>query len=289
MMETLFVYGTLRPRREDGSAEDARFYPLIEPWVRAAAPARLDGAVLYDLGAFPAARPGKGVVKGDVLWVDEEALVETDRIEGHPDFFRRERVRVRVNGREEEAWVYWAPENLVQGRSQIAGGDWFARRSNPVGEEETPEAEETDPVLSGLVARFAESECSWLSTVRPNGRPHSAPVWHVWRRGRAYVVTTAKAVKRANIAANPAVVITHPDPINPIIIEGWAIEAPALEAQLQPLFKAKYDWDIVADKDYNVILEITPLKLMAWGERGEGRWPAEAIMKVRLDHERGQE
>ncbi|NOX60808.1 MAG: hypothetical protein GXP42_02500 [Chloroflexi bacterium] len=126
-MELLFVYGTLRPPNGDVLVEDARFFPLIEPWVRGWTPARLEGAVLYDLGAFPAARPGRGAIVGDLLRVEEEALAETDRIEGHPDFFYRERVRVKTEEGEEESWIYWAPESLVEGRSRIVGGDWFAR------------------------------------------------------------------------------------------------------------------------------------------------------------------
>ncbi|MCP4369954.1 MAG: hypothetical protein GY797_17840, partial [Deltaproteobacteria bacterium] len=83
-----------------------------------------------------------------------------------------------------------------------------------------------------------------------------------------------------SILENPNVVIAHPDPINPVIIEGWATPAAVMESQLQPLFKAKYDWDISTDSQYDTVIEITPIKLMAWGKHGEGRWPGEEVLKV---------
>jgi len=137
-----------------------------------------------------------------------------------------------------------------------------------------------DSVLRTLVERFAVENCSWLSSVRPDGRVHTAPVWHVWTQGRVYVVTRPNAVKVKNIEANPSVVISHPDPLDPIIIEGWALEAEQMRAVLKALFQAKYNWDITTDTDYGVVLEISPTKLIAWGQYGAGRWPGEEVMQV---------
>ena len=87
-------------------------------------------------------------------------------------------------------------------------------------------------------------------------------------------------IKTANILNNPSTVITHPDPINPIIIEGWATPARTMEQQLQPLFKAKYNWDISTDSDYDTVIEITPTKLMAWGKPGQSHWPGTDVLRV---------
>lgn len=127
-------------------------------------------------------------------------------------------------------------------------------------------------LLQQLIQRFAASECSWLTTVRPNGRPHIAPVWHVWFQHRAWVVTTACAVKVANIRQNPHVVITDTNARHPIIIEGLASIAPEAEADLRPLFLAKYDWDIRTDEAYDTIIAIRPVKVLAWGEQDGRRW-----------------
>ena len=138
-----------------------------------------------------------------------------------------------------------------------------------------------DPRLARLIRRFAEDSCSWISTVRPDGRPHITPIWHIWHAGRAYIVTRADAVKTANIRANPRVVITGTDARHPVIIEGRAVFAPEAETALRPLFLAKYDWDISTDADYDTIIAIHPEKIIAWGEadgeRWEGRWSGEAL------------
>ena len=288
-VEQVFVYGTLRPPRPDTPPDDSRYYPQIATHIQAVAPARVAQADLYNLGTYPAAKSGQGELQGDLLTVNASALAIMDHIEGHPSFFKRGKVMVQIGNGAIEAWIYWAPDGLVFGRRRIVSGDWFERRRSPSESESVLSPEEEailqdqvaiDATLLGLVRRFAQSECSWLSSVRPGGRAHSAPIWHVWYRGRAYLVTLSGAVKTANILENPGVVITHPDPVNPVIIEGWATLAVGMEPQLQPLFANKYNWNIDTDVDYDTIIEITPTKLLAWGQHGEGRWPGAAVLRV---------
>jgi hypothetical protein len=79
-------------------------------------------------------------------------------------------------------------------------------------------------------------------------------------------------VRARNIRANPAVSVALPDPINAVIIEGEAFFAPDMEGALQPLFSAKFNWDIATDQEYDTIIGVTPHKLMAWGSHGDQRW-----------------
>ena len=285
--EQIFVYGTLRPSRPDTLADDSRYYSQIAAFVETAIPARLAGAELYDMGTYPAVVPGQGLVQGDLLRVKSAAMAITDRIEGHPTFYRRDRVTVQTENGSAKAWIYWAPKGLTIGRRRVPCGDWFQRRHGGCQEEASSAAEASsnntvDTTLKALVRRFAEAECSWLSSTRPDGRAHSAPVWHVWHQGRVYVMTTSEAVKTANIAQHLGVVIAHPDPHHPVIIEGWATFAPATRTQLRPLFKTKYDWDIAYSSAYDTIIEITPTKLLAWGKHGEGRWSGVEVLQVRI-------
>jgi hypothetical protein len=141
----------------------------------------------------------------------------------------------------------------------------------------------TDNELFDIVQRFAAADCSWLTTVRPDGRPHSAPVWHVWAQGKAYVVTKQTAVKVANIRHQADVVLTHPDPHAVIIIDGEAQIVEGMVERLQPLFQAKYDWDIAADGDYDTIIAVAPNKLLAWGEEGAAyrkRWTGKQLRSI---------
>jgi gamma-glutamylcyclotransferase (GGCT)/AIG2-like uncharacterized protein YtfP len=124
----VFVYGTLRSPRSDPPDARTCFYPQIAPDVLCAAPAYLEGVTLYDLGAYPGLRPdGEMCVRGDLFVVRPRALALMDRIEGHPQFFRRGRAWVRTaEDGSAHARVYWAPAPLVEEAPQIACGDWLA-------------------------------------------------------------------------------------------------------------------------------------------------------------------
>jgi gamma-glutamylcyclotransferase (GGCT)/AIG2-like uncharacterized protein YtfP len=279
--ELLFVYGTLRPPRPDTPAADARFYSQIAHSIVHHTPATLTGAALYDLGPYPALIPGDDVIVGDLLQVDAATLAITDRIEGHPVYYRRTQVTVQTTDGDVTAWVYWAPAGLTTGKPRITNGDWLRRHEAPVLTitHDAPTGI-MNPVLRGLIDRLAKEDCCWLSSVRPDGRAHSAPIWHVWHQGRVYVVTRSNAVRTANIAVNPNVVVTLPDPMNPLILEGWATQAETMRAALQPLFQAKYNWNIQTDTAYDVVIEITPTRLIAWGQYGEGKWPGSDLLQV---------
>lgn len=132
----------------------------------------------------------------------------------------------------------------------------------------------SDITLAQLIERFAAAEACWFSSTRPDGRAHLAPIWHVWHEGRAYVVTQTSAVRAKNIAHYPDVSLSLPDTADVFILEGNARFAPEQQPALSPLFKAKYDWDFSDDNPYNVIIEVMPRKIIAWGNGGkwQQRW-----------------
>lgn len=127
-----------------------------------------------------------------------------------------------------------------------------------------------------LLADFGAADACWFSSVRPDGRPHLAPIWHVVHVGCIYVVTRRTAVRAANIRTNAAVSLSLADTSNALIIEGVARPAAEMHDTLRPLFLAKYNWDIATDAEYDDVLQITPRKVIAWGSHGEGRWIVEA-------------
>ncbi len=126
--------------------------------------------------------------------------------------------------------------------------------------------------LEPLLEAFAQADCCWFASTRADGRAHLAPIWHVWYQGTVYVVTTRTAVRTHNIQVHPHVSLALPDPMNVFVLEGIARLAPEAEVAIAPLFQAKYGWDIVADTTYDTIIAVQPLKAMAWGAHGEGRW-----------------
>ena len=56
--------------------------------------------------------------------------------------------------------------------------------------------------------QLREAGVFWLSTVRPEGRPHVAPLIGVWLDGAFYFCTGEEEQKAKNLARNPQVTIT---------------------------------------------------------------------------------
>ncbi|MFN8482927.1 MAG: gamma-glutamylcyclotransferase family protein [Anaerolineae bacterium] len=125
----LFVYGTLRP----GGAAFGR----IALFVRGIERARLPSHDLYDLGAYPMALPGAGVVVGELLTLHSEtytyALHRLDRYEGYDaaqddGLYLRRRVTVTTaEGQAVAAWTYLGTAESIADRPPIPSGDWLAR------------------------------------------------------------------------------------------------------------------------------------------------------------------
>lgn len=132
-------------------------------------------------------------------------------------------------------------------------------------------ANDPSTTLAELWQRFAQADCCWFSSVRPDGRVHLAPVWHVVYQAAIYVVSTPNSVRVRNIAHNPAVSLSLPDPMDVLIFEGTArlvaqgAETVETAEALRPLFQAQYNWDIGTDSSYTAIIQVQPAKIMAWG------------------------
>ena len=81
--------------------------------------ASLSGAVLYDLGAFPALKMTGNlhdVVHGEIFRINSEAAARScDALEGHPDFYRR----IETDTSEGRAWVYVFQDDLTMYSDRI--------------------------------------------------------------------------------------------------------------------------------------------------------------------------
>ncbi len=97
------------------------------------------------------------------------------------------------------------------------------------------------------------AELSWLSTVRPDGRPHVTPLVAVWSDGAVHFHTGAGEQKAANLRANPHVVLTT----------------------------GCYRWDggldVVVEGDAVRVTDEDVLKRLAevWATKWDGRWRLE--------------
>ena len=144
------------------------------------------------------------------------------------------------------------------------------------------QSERTPNTLQSLLTLFASSKFSWFSSVRPDGRPHSVPIWHVMDQEYIYIATSLRSVKVANVRSNPNVVMAArlDVPEAGLIVEGLARLNPDRRAAVSGLFEAKYEWNIRDDDKYAALIEVEPTRLIAWGQYGEGRWSGPDIRKV---------
>jgi pyridoxine/pyridoxamine 5'-phosphate oxidase len=113
--------------------------------------------------------------------------------------------------------------------------------------------------------RLASEANIWLATTRSDGRPHLVPIWFVWHDEQFYLLTTLASVKARNLLANPRASVALESGSQPLIAECAArrVEAP-YSNELVEAFRAKYDWDITRDGEYNGMFALTPLKWLTW-------------------------
>jgi len=99
---------------------------------------------------------------------------------------------------------------------------------------------------SWAVERLEKSRNFWVATTRPDGRPHSMPVWAVWSGGALYFSTSRKSVKARNLVANPNCTVTTEHADEAVILDGATTVEEDHEV-LRPVwdaYKDKYDWGI---------------------------------------------
>ncbi|MER5312792.1 pyridoxamine 5'-phosphate oxidase family protein [Streptomyces sp. NPDC002773] len=139
-------------------------------------------------------------------------------------------------------------------------------------------------------ARLAAAEVFWLTTVRPDGRPHVTPLIAVWAEGALHFCTGPDERKARNLAGNPAVVLTTGTPTLgegfDLVVEGEAVRV-ADEGRLAGLAEAyveKYgpDWRFevrdgafVGDGGTALVFAVAPRTVFGFAKGdpfGQTRW-----------------
>lgn len=138
---------------------------------------------------------------------------------------------------------------------------------------------------SWAAERLASSRNYWVTSVRPDGRPHSTPVWGMWddspraqpvgRSGGSspwddtvlWFTCGVRSRKAVNLRAEPRCVITTEDASDPVIAEGEARIATddASIRRVVELMNAKYDAGIeigFLDPGRNATIAFRPVKVI---------------------------
>lgn len=82
----------------------------------------------------------------------------------------------------------------------------------------------------------------WVSTTRPDGRPHAVPVWYIWDERNLYFISERSLQKSRNLVRQPWIVVHAGDGDDVIILEG-PVEIVTDRAELEKVdaaYRAKY-------------------------------------------------
>ena len=135
---------------------------------------------------------------------------------------------------------------------------------------------------SDATRRLEAAEVAWLSTVRPDGRPHVTPVVFVWLDGALYVCTGGDERKAKNLAHNAHCVITTGcNGLNEgldLVVEGDAVQVrePDTLRRVAGRFSSKYapafqftagDGVLQGDEGNTALLyEVSPTSAFGFGK-----------------------
>src|SRR5271165_2332104 len=88
--------------------------------------------------------------------------------------------------------------------------------------------------------RLGKSHNYWLTSVRPEGAPHTMVIWGIWLDGAFYLSTGATTRKARNLQQNPNCVLCTENAEEAVIMEGMArrLKDSEIPQQAFPDYKA---------------------------------------------------
>ncbi|WP_135363735.1 pyridoxamine 5'-phosphate oxidase family protein [Halosimplex halophilum] len=112
----------------------------------------------------------------------------------------------------------------------------------------------------------------WVTTIRPDGKPHARPTWGVWVDGTFYCGGGERTRWVRNLSTNPAITVHREDAEEVVILEGTAERIDeetadtALLDRLDGAYEEKYD-----TPHGTPFFAVRPDKVFAWSD-----YPADA-------------
>lgn len=125
-------------------------------------------------------------------------------------------------------------------------------------------------------ATLDQFTAAWITTLSPDGSPHTTPVWFVTSANRVWVASSTANRKVANVGRDPRLSIAFDgSAAAPHVALGHAVlEQLADHAQIIARFASQYGgWNIAdADQDGSrIVLEITIDRWLLGGHTNPGR------------------
>ena len=152
----------------------------------------------------------------------------------------------------------------------------------PVAEKLPANIEHTTPTDWAMARQsLSEGRWYWLTTMRPDGRPHVRPILAVWLDDKLHFVSGKSTRKGKNLASSSHCVISVATDDAHLVVEGEAakVHDEARLQQVADVYASKYDWPVtVRDEafyaDYGAptagppayeVYELTPRMVYGFG------------------------
>jgi hypothetical protein len=120
-----------------------------------------------------------------------------------------------------------------------------------------------------VCAKLAKSHNYWVATSRPDGRPHSMPIWGIWLDGALIFGTDRNSRKARNLQSQPIAIVHLESGNDAVILECAAREVtdPSEIATIDALYVKKYKMKLTEAPGVPYIVAMKPRVAFAWQER----------------------
>jgi PPOX class probable F420-dependent enzyme len=120
---------------------------------------------------------------------------------------------------------------------------------------------------SWAAERLTSARNYWVTSVWPDGRPHSMPVWGMWDDTVLWFTCAVGSRKARNLRDEPRCVVTTEDASDPVVIEGTAriVTDDKSIRRVLDLMNDKYHTDIeisFLDPAKNATIAVRPGKVI---------------------------
>lgn len=153
-------------------------------------------------------------------------------------------------------------------------------RSRPKTQSEYGIPENKEGMLSWefVAETMAGDQTYWVTTTRPDGRPHARPVWGVWVDGRFHCGGGEGTRWVRNLAASPAITVHRESGTEVVIIEGTAEKLTEESASAERLERIDAAYEAKYDMPHGTpVFAVHPTTVLAWTDYPEDatRWEFE--------------
>jgi hypothetical protein len=127
--------------------------------------------------------------------------------------------------------------------------------------------------------RISRSHNYWITTVKPDGSPHTMVIWGIWLDAAFYFSTSATSRKARNLQRNRHCVVCSENAEEAVIVDGIARKLPERDIPAAAFtdYKAKYAWEL--DPKRGPVFVVRPNVVFAMPEKqfpkGVTRWKFE--------------